>query len=93
MTRGADEMKVARVAERRLEARAAVAEIDLPGNAGADHPLKRAVDRGAADSGRLAAHVFEEIVGAEMAFLTEEDVQDSIAFTGALAARRDRGNW
>jgi hypothetical protein len=37
--------------------------------------------------------VFEEIVGAEMAFLAEEDVQDSIAFTGAFAARRDRGNW
>jgi hypothetical protein len=69
MTRRADEMKVARVAELRLEARAAVAEFDLPRNAGADHPLKGAVDRGAADAGRLAAHVLEKIVGAEMTFL------------------------
>ena len=86
-------MKVARVAERRLEARAAVAEVDLPGNARADHPLKGPVDRGAADPGRLAVHVFEEIVGAEMAFLAEEDVQDAIALRGAFAAGGNRGNW
>ena len=86
-------MKVARVSERPLEARPPVAEVDLAGDAGADHPLKSAIDRGAADPGRLAVHVFEEIVGAEMALLAEEDVQDAIALRGAFAASGDRGNW
>ena len=79
-------MKVARVAVRRLEARTAFAEIDLAGDAGVDHPLQRAVDGGAADAGVLAADEIEQIVRAEMTFLTQEDVEDAIALAGALAA-------
>ena len=79
-------MKVARMAVRRLEARSAFAEIDLAGDAGVDHPLQRAVDGRAADPGLLAADEIEQIVGAEMPFLPQEDLQDAIALAGALAA-------
>src|SRR6266516_98082 len=80
MTGRAHEMKVPRMAARRLEARTPVPEVDFAGDACAHHPLERAVDRSAADAGRFAAHLVEEIVGAEMAFLAQEDVQDAIAF-------------
>ena len=66
-------MEVARVPVRRLEARAAFAEVDLARDAGVDHPLQRAVHGRAADAGVLAAHEIEQIVGAEMAFLAQED--------------------
>ena len=51
----ADQMEVARVPVRGLEAEAPFAEIDLAGDAGVDHPLQRAVDGGAADAGDLRA--------------------------------------
>ncbi len=79
MTGRAHEMKVPRVAEGRLEARAAVPEVDFAGDACAHHPLERTIDRGAADAGSFAANLVEEIVRAEMAFLAQEDVQDAIA--------------
>ena len=69
MTVVADQMEVPRMPIRRLEPGTAFAEIDLAGDAGVDHPLQRAVDRGAADAGLLAAHEIEQIVGAEVAFL------------------------
>src|SRR5262245_43825212 len=53
----ADEMKVSRVAERRLETRAPFAEVDFPRDAGADHPLQSAVDGRDADAGVFAAEV------------------------------------
>ena len=59
-------MKVPRVAVRRLEARAAFAEVDLAGDAGVDHPLQRAVDGRPADARRLAADEIEQIVGADV---------------------------
>ena len=46
----ADQVEVARVAVRGLEAEAAFAEVDLAGDAGVDHPLQRAIDGGAADA-------------------------------------------
>ena len=93
MTRRADEMKVTWVPERRLEARAAVTEVDLAGDPGADHPLQGAIDGGAADASRFAADMLEQIVGTDMAFLPQEDIQHPIAFAGALTAGGDRGNW
>ena len=87
----ADQMKVPRVAVRRLEARAPLAEVDLARDAGVDHPLQRAVDGGAADAGRLAADQIEQIVGADVPFLAQEDRDDPVAFAGALASRRTQG--
>ena len=81
-------MEVPRVAERRLETRTALAEVDLARNARADHPLQRAIHGGAADPRVLTVHQIAEIVRAEVAFLPEKDVQDAVAFAGALAARR-----
>ena len=72
----------------RLEARAALAEVDLAGDAGADHPLQRPVDRGAADPGIFVADEVAEIVRAQMAFLAQEDAENAIALAGALAAGR-----
>ena len=62
----ADQMKVPRVPVRVLEPEAALAEVDLARDARVDHPLQRAVDRGAADALVLAARDVEEIVGAEV---------------------------
>ena len=84
----ADEMEVARLAVGMLEPEAAFAEIDLAGDAGVDHPLQRAVDGGAADAVIFAPDEIDEIVGAEVPFLTQEDVDDLLPLAGALAARR-----
>ena len=59
----------------RLEPRPAFAEVDLAGDAGADHPLERAVDGRAADPGILLPDQIEQIVGAEMPLLPQEDVR------------------
>ena len=85
-------MEVPRVTIRRLETRAAVAEVDLARDAGVDHPLQRAVHGGAADARVLAADEIAQVVRAQMAFLAEEDTQDAIALGGALAARRAAGS-
>ena len=84
----ADQVEVPRLPVRVLEAEAAFAEIDLARNAGVDHPLQRAVDGRAADPLVFAADEIDEIVGAEMSFLAEEDVDDLFALAGALAAGR-----
>ena len=65
----ADQVIVARMPVRVLEAEAALAEIDLAGDAGGHHPLQRAVDGGAADAVVFALDEVDEIVGAQMAFL------------------------
>ena len=84
----ADEVKVTRVAIRGLETGPAFAEIDLPRHAGTEHPLQGAIDRRAADAGILATDDIEQIVGAEMPLLAQEQTQDEITFAGALAPRR-----
>ena len=71
-----------------LEAEPAVAEVDAPRDAGVDHPLQRAIDRGAADPRVLAADQIDEIVGAEVPLLPEEDVDDEVALAGAAPAGR-----
>ena len=79
MTDLADEMEVARMAVRRLETRAAFAEIDFARDVRVDHPLQRAVDGGAADAGMAGADEGEQIVGAEVAFLLKEGPQNLFA--------------
>ena len=82
----ADQMEVARMPVRVLEAEAAFAEIDLARDAGVHHPLQRAVDGGAADALIFALDEIDEIVGAEVSLLAEEHVDDLIALAGALGA-------
>jgi hypothetical protein len=85
-------VEVAGVAVGRLEARAAFTEIDLAREPRVDHPLQRAVDRGAADAAILAAHEVEQIVRAQVSLLAQKNREDAIAFTGALApGRPERG--
>src|SRR5262249_18060397 len=91
MARRADQMKVARVAVRRLEARAPLAEVHFARHPGADHPLQRAVDRGAPHARRFPADDLDEIVGAEMPFLLQKDLEDAIALGRTLPARRADG--
>src|SRR2546423_14309992 len=92
MAPGADEMKVTRVALRRFVPRTSLAEVDLPRDARFDEPLQRAIYRRAADPRFLRPHQLEQIVGAQMRFLAEENVENPIAFDGVLAAgREERG--
>ena len=90
MARPADEMKMTWMMDRRFEARPAVAEIDFSGEAGVDHPLEGAINRGAADAGVLAAHEVHQIVRREVAFLPQEGVQNPVAFTRSLASGWNR---
>src|SRR3954462_2917392 len=62
------------------------AEVDLARDAGADHPLQRAIHGRAADTGGFAPHLVDEVVGADMPLLTKEHLHDAIAFAGATAA-------
>ena len=84
----ANEMEVPRLPVRVLETESALAEIDLAGNAGVHHPLQGAVDGGAADAMIFFANQVDEIVGAEMPFLTQEHVDNLLPLAGALAAGR-----
>ena len=62
----------------------------LPELARAAGPVVPAIARLAAAARRagvLVVHQIAEIVRAQVAFLPEEDVQDAVAFAGALAAR------
>ena len=84
----ADQMEVPRVPVRVLEPEAPFAEVDLARDAGVHHPLQRAVDGGAADAADvLAADQVDEIVGAEVPLLAQEDVDDEVALARAFAAR------
>ena len=84
----ADQVEVPGMAVRVLEAETALAEVDPPGDAGVDHPLQRAIDGGPADALVFLAHQVDEVVGAQVAFLAQEDPDHEVAFAGALAARR-----
>ena len=87
MTGLADEVEVTRLPVRVLEAEATLAEIDLARNASVHHPLQRAVDGGTTDPLILAAYQVDKIVGAEMPFLPQEDVDNLFPLTGPLPAR------
>src|SRR5688572_1599955 len=83
----ANEMEMPRLPVGVLEAEPAFAEIDLPRDAGIHHPLQRAVNSGAADAVIVLADQIDEIVGAEMTFLTQEHIDNLLPLAGALAAR------
>src|SRR6185503_8562972 len=87
MTGFANEMEMPRLTVRMLETESAFAEVDLASNASVHHPLQSAVDGGAADAVVFFANQVDEIVGAEMTFLTQEDVDNLLPLAGALAAR------
>ena len=82
----ADEVEVPRMAVRVLEPEAALAEVHAARDAGVDHPLQRAVDRRAADPGVLRADQIDQLLGAEVAFLAQEHVDDEVALARAPAA-------
>src|SRR6185369_14752715 len=86
MTGLADQVEVARLAIRMLETESTFAEIHLAGDAGVNHPLQRAVHRGATDSAVFAPDEIDEIVSAEVPLLAEEDVDDLFALARAFAA-------
>ena len=75
---------------RRLVPRSALAEIDLARDVGVDHPLERPVHGGAADARFLPADDIEEIVRAEVPFLTQKYAEDAVALARALAAGRTK---
>jgi hypothetical protein len=83
----ADEMKMTRVTVRMLEPESPFAEIDLAGDAGVHHPLEGPVDGGPADTMILAPDQVHEVVGAQMPFLLDEDIDDLLPLAGALTAR------
>src|SRR5207247_497725 len=98
VARRADQMEVARMPVGRLEPRAPFAEVDLARDAGIDHPLQRAVHGRASDARMLAPDEIEKVVRADMRLLAQEHVDDAIAFSGMLSARRPnrrnaRGGW
>ena len=67
------------------EAMKFVASVQVPALS-VDHPLQRAVDGGSAELLVFLTHQVDQVVGAEMAVLVQENVDDQIAFAGALAA-------
>src|SRR6188472_2423127 len=81
-------MKMTRLAVSLFEAEPPLPEIDLAGDSGIDHPLQRPVDRRAADAAVFQPHQVDEVVGAEVPFLTQENGDDLLALARALAAGR-----
>ena len=71
-----------------LETETAFAEVNLARNAGIHHPLQRAVDGGAADALVLASDEVDQVVGAEMPFLSQEHIDDLFPLAGPFPARR-----
>ena len=88
MTRVADEMKMPGVAERGLVPRTALAEIDLVGDSGGDHPLQRTIDRCPADARVLTAYEIVQFVCSDVPLLGKKQLDDAVALGGALAACR-----
>ena len=84
----ADQMEVTGLTVRMLEPESPFAEVDLAGNARIDHPLQRAIHRCTADAVIVAPNEIDEIVGAEMPFLPQEDVDNLLPLAGALATGR-----
>jgi hypothetical protein len=82
----ADQVKVARMPVRMLEAETPLAKIDLARNAGIDHPLQGAVNGRPADALVGSSYQLDEVVGGEVSLLPEEYIDDEIPFARALAA-------
>ena len=62
-----------------LEPESPLAEIDLAGDARINHPLQRAIHRCTADAVIVTSNEIDQIVGAEMTFLSQEDVDNLLA--------------
>ena len=71
-----------------LEPESSFAEIDFPGDSRIHHPLEGAVHCRPADTAIFPTDEIDKIVGAKVTFLTEEGVDDEVAFAGALASSR-----
>src|SRR5262249_48367421 len=84
----ADQVKVARMPVRVLEAETPFTEVDLAGNARFLHPLQRAVDGGAGDPLVFLFDERDQIVSAQMSLLLEEHVDDQVALAGTFRAGR-----
>ena len=69
-----------------LEPETAIAKVDLASNARVDHPLQRAIDGGPTDLLVFLPHQVDEVVGAEMAVLIQEDADDAVSLAGPLPA-------
>ena len=84
----ADQMEVTRLTVGVLEPESPFTKVDLAGDARVDHPLKGAIDGGATDPMIVAPNEIDEIVGAEVPFLAQEDVDNLLPLAGALATGR-----
>ena len=71
-----------------LEAKAPFTEVHLTRDAGIDHPLQRAVDGRTADPLVFSSDEIDEVVGAEVPLLPQENVENLLAFAGTFAAFR-----
>jgi hypothetical protein len=81
----ADQVKVTRLAVRMLEPEATFAEVDFPCNAGVHHPLQGSVDGGAANPLIFATDQINQVVGAEMSLLAQEDIDNLFSLAGPFA--------
>ena len=84
----ANQVEVPRVAVGVFEPEPSFAEVDLPSDTRIHHPLEGAVHRRPADTAIFFADQIDKVVGTEVTFLTEEGVDDEIAFAGSLASSR-----
>src|SRR5262249_18436400 len=89
MAHVADEVEMTGMSVRRFESRPSLAKIDFTGDSGADHPLQRAVNRRTADPGIFFVDEIAQVIGAQMTFLAQKEVQDAVAFARPLAALRN----
>jgi hypothetical protein len=82
----ADQVKVPRMAIGMFETKPTLTKVDLARDARIDHPLQRAIDGGAADAVIFAFDETDQIVSTEVPLLAEENVDDLVAFAGALGS-------
>src|SRR5258708_5745869 len=75
MAGGTDQMKMARVPVRRLESRAALAEVNFARDPGAHHPLERSIHRRSADPWIGSAKHRSQIGRTQMTLLAQEGVR------------------
>jgi hypothetical protein len=88
MAHVANEMEMSGMTVGRFEPGTTFAEIDLAGDSGVDHPLQRPVNGGATDPRVFFVDQVAQIICAQMTLLAQKEVQDAVAFAGALAAGR-----
>ena len=71
-----------------LQADTPLTEVERACTARVDHPLQGAIDSGATDPVIVAPYEIDEVVSAEMPFLSQEDVDNLLPLAGALATGR-----